>query len=92
MKKKAASRERTSKPKTAAGSDKEFVWTRKHLLGLEDLTPEELKHIFRTAEGFHDISTRSIKKVPPLRGRVVVNLFFENSTRTRIGLASALAK
>lgn len=66
-----------------------FVWTRNHLLGLEDLSREELLHIFATAEGFHDVSTRSIKKVPPLRGRVVVNLFFEDSTRTRMSFTLA---
>jgi aspartate carbamoyltransferase catalytic subunit len=69
--------------------DQQFIWTRKHLLGLEELSREELMHIFDTAEGFHDISTRSIKKVPPLRGRVVVNLFFENSTRTRMSFTLA---
>jgi aspartate carbamoyltransferase catalytic subunit len=67
----------------------EFVWTRRHLLGLEDLSREELLHIFRTAETFQSISTRSIKKVPPLRGRVVVNLFFENSTRTKTSFTLA---
>ncbi len=76
-------------PASAKSGNDEFVWTRKHLLGLEDLTREELLHIFRTAEGFQDISTRSIKKVPPLRGRVVVNLFFESSTRTRMSFTLA---
>ena len=56
---------------------------RRHLLGLEDLSAEELLHIFQTAESFKEVSTRSIKKVPALRGKVVVNLFFEDSTRTR---------
>jgi aspartate carbamoyltransferase catalytic subunit len=66
-----------------------FVWTRKHLLGLEDLSAEELNHIFATAESFQEVSTRSIKKVPALRGRVVVNLFYEDSTRTRMSFALA---
>ena len=79
----------TEPPVLPASGDDEFVWTRKHLLGLEDLTREELLHIFRTAEGFQEISTRSIKKVPPLRGRVVVNLFFEDSTRTRMSFTLA---
>lgn len=78
-----------SAPRSAKSDDIESVWTRKHLLGLEDLSPDELMHIFRTADGFADISTRSIKKVPPLRGRVVVNLFFENSTRTRMSFTLA---
>ena len=73
----------------APDGDQEFVWTRRHLLGLEDLSREELLHIFRTAETFQGVSTRSIKKVPPLRGRVVVNLFFENSTRTKTSFTLA---
>lgn len=60
-----------------------FQWTRKHLIGLRDLSREELEFILDTAEGFEEISTRSIKKAPPLRGKVVVNMFFEDSTRTR---------
>ncbi len=60
-----------------------LTWRRRHLLGLEDLSAEELLHIFQMAESFKEVSTRSIKKVPALRGKVVVNLFFEDSTRTR---------
>jgi len=60
-----------------------FRWTHKHLLGLRDLSREEIEFILDTAEGFEQISTRSIKKAPPLRGKVVVNMFFEDSTRTR---------
>ena len=59
-----------------------FQWTRKHLLGLEDLTAEEIRHILDTAQGFKEVSTRSIKKAPALRGKVVALLFFEASTRT----------
>ena len=62
---------------------KEFRWHRKHLLGLRDLSRREIEYILDTAKGFEQISTRSIKKAPPLRGKVVVNLFFEDSTRTR---------
>src|SRR3954467_9635340 len=58
-------------------------WSRKHLLGLEELSAEEIRFILDTADGFKQVSTRSIKKVPALRGRVVVNAFFEDSTRTR---------
>ena len=58
-------------------------WNRKHLLGLEDMSREEIIELLDTAEGFREVSTRSVKKVPALRGRVVVNLFFEPSTRTR---------
>jgi aspartate carbamoyltransferase catalytic subunit len=56
---------------------------RKHLLGIEPLDPEEIGLILDTAESFKEISTRAIKKVPTLRGKTVVNLFFEPSTRTR---------
>lgn len=62
---------------------KQIIWQHKHLLGLRDLSADEITYILDTAEGFEQISTRSIKKAPPLRGRVVVNLFFEDSTRTR---------
>ena len=66
-----------------------FKWTRKHLLGLRDLNAEEVEYILDTAKGFEDISTRSIKKAPTLRGKVVVNMFFEESTRTRISFTLA---
>jgi len=65
------------------------VWPHRHLLGLEELTAEEITHILDTAEAFEDVSTRSVKKVPALRGRVVVNLFFEDSTRTRTSFTLA---
>lgn len=65
------------------------VWTRKHLLGLADLTREEIEFVLDTAASFQEVSTRSIKKVPALRGRVVVNLFFEESTRTRMSFSLA---
>ena len=64
-------------------------WTRKHLLGLEDLTAEEITYVLDTAEGFREVSNRSVKKVPALRGKVIVNLFFEVSTRTRISFELA---
>ncbi len=69
-----------------------LVWQRKNLLGLEDLSKEEILHILDTAETFKDVSTRSIKKVPALRGRVVVNLFFEDSTRTRVSFSLAASR
>ncbi len=65
------------------------VWTRKHLLTLDDLTPEEIVFVLDTAESFKEVSTRSVKKVPALRGRVVVNMFFEESTRTRMSFELA---
>ena len=64
-------------------------WTRKHLLGLEDLSSEEIIAILDTAESFSEISKRDRKKVPALQGRIVFNLFFENSTRTRTSFSLA---
>jgi len=55
----------------------------RHLLGIEPLDPAEIALILDTAEGFAEIGTREIKKVPVLRGRTVVNFFVEPSTRTR---------
>ncbi|HWG36009.1 MAG TPA: aspartate carbamoyltransferase catalytic subunit [Gemmatimonadaceae bacterium] len=61
----------------------------KDLLGLEPLSGEQISLILDTAEPFKEISERAIKKVPTLRGSTVVNLFFENSTRTRISFEFA---
>jgi len=61
----------------------------KHLLGIKDLTSEEIYHILDTASGFRDVLQRDIKKVPPLRGKTVVSLFFEPSTRTKTSFALA---
>ena len=55
----------------------------KHILGIQELSAEELTFILDTAESFKEINTREIKKVPTLRGKTIVNLFFEASTRTR---------
>lgn len=60
-----------------------------HLLGIKELTPEEIYHVLDTASGFKDVLMRDIKKVPPLRGKTVVSLFFEPSTRTRTSFALA---
>jgi len=64
-------------------------WTRKDLLGLEDLSKEEIELILSTAESFKEVSSREIKKVPALRGKTVVNLFYEPSTRTRVSFEVA---
>jgi aspartate carbamoyltransferase catalytic subunit len=56
---------------------------RKDILGIQDLSVDEINHILETAESFLEISTRTIKKVPTLRGKTVINLFYEASTRTR---------
>ena len=57
--------------------------TNRHLLGIRGLSAEEITHFLDTAETFREVSEREIKKVPTLRGRTVINLFFEPSTRTR---------
>lgn len=55
----------------------------KHLLGIQNLTASEILTILDTAESLFEISTREVKKVPTLRGKTIINLFFEPSTRTR---------
>jgi aspartate carbamoyltransferase catalytic subunit len=60
-----------------------------HLLGIKDLTPEDLELVFKTAEQFKEVINRPIKKVPSLRDITVANLFFENSTRTRLSFELA---
>ncbi len=64
-------------------------WNRKDLLGLRDLSKEEIELILSTARSFHEVSDRSVKKVPALRGKTVTNLFLEPSTRTRISFELA---
>ncbi len=60
-----------------------------HVLGIKDLTKEDIELIFKTADHFKDILNRPIKKVPSLRDITVANLFFENSTRTRLSFELA---
>jgi aspartate carbamoyltransferase catalytic subunit len=66
-----------------AGAAPATVLHGRHLLGIADLTREEIVLILDTAEAMKEVGSRAIKKVPALRGRTVVNLFFEPSTRTR---------
>jgi aspartate carbamoyltransferase catalytic subunit len=61
----------------------------KHLLSVTQLSPEDIIRILDTADSFREVGTRVIKKVPALRGRTVVNLFYESSTRTRISFELA---
>jgi aspartate carbamoyltransferase catalytic subunit len=61
----------------------EIVWKRKDLLGIEELSVAEIELVLATAESFREIAERAVKRVPTLRGKTVVNLFFEPSTRTR---------
>ncbi|MFN8232776.1 MAG: aspartate carbamoyltransferase catalytic subunit [Actinomycetota bacterium] len=61
----------------------------RHLLSMHDVSVEDVVRILDTAESFREVGSRVIKKVPALRGRTVVNLFYENSTRTRISFELA---
>jgi aspartate carbamoyltransferase catalytic subunit len=72
--------------------NKKFQWSHKHLIGLSDLSRQEIEFILDTAQGFEKFSTRSIKKAPTLRGKVVVNMFFEDSTRTRNSFTLAASR
>ncbi len=63
--------------------------TTKHLLGIKEITEADIQEIFETADQFLDVINRPIKKVPSLRDTTIVNLFFENSTRTRISFELA---
>ena len=94
MAKKASSSSTTTAKSTdvATGGDDHFIWTRKDLLGLDELSAEEIIHILQAAESFREVSTRSIKKVPALRGKVVALLFFEDSTRTRMSFELAASR
>jgi aspartate carbamoyltransferase catalytic subunit len=80
----------SSSPPTKGRSGSALTtWNRKHLLGLEELSAEEISAILDTAESFAEVSRRNRKKVPALLGRIVFNLFFENSTRTRTSFSLA---
>ena len=60
-----------------------------HLLGIKELTADDIELIFRTADGFKEVLNRPIKKVPSLRDLTIANLFFESSTRTRVSFELA---
>src|SRR6476619_1318218 len=63
--------------------------SQKHLLGIKDITKEDIELIFETADNFKDVINRPIKKVPSLRDVTIANVFFENSTRTRLSFELA---
>jgi aspartate carbamoyltransferase catalytic subunit len=69
-----------------------MAWTKKHLLDIESLTAEEILTVLDTARGFKAVGERAIKKVPALRGKTVVNLFVEPSTRTRTSFELAATR
>lgn len=60
-----------------------MLFPHKHILGTEQLSREDIQLVLDTAESFKEVNSRSIKKVPTLRGKTIINLFFEASTRTR---------
>src|SRR5437764_6756699 len=66
-----------------------MTWHRKHLLDIESLSVEEINIVLDTARAFKAVGERAIKKVPALRGKTVINLFIEPSTRTRISFELA---
>src|SRR5438132_2812175 len=66
-----------------------MTWNRKHLLSIQSLRPDEIVTVLDTARAFKAVGERAIKKVPALRGKTVVNLFIEPSTRTRISFELA---
>ena len=61
----------------------------KHLVGIKELSKEDIYLIFKTADNFKSVINRPIKKVPSLRDITIANLFFENSTRTRLSFELA---
>lgn len=67
----------------------DYRFRHKHILGFEQMTAEDIQHVIATALSFKEISTRPIKKVPTLRGKTIINLFFEPSTRTRLSFEIA---
>ncbi len=80
-----------SRPKTQdpGSPEQPRTWARPHLLDLESLSAAEILAVLDTAHTLKEVSTRSIKKVPALRGKVMVNLFFEDSTRTKTSFTLA---
>lgn len=70
-------------------AEKAQILSTKHLLGIKDLTSRDIELIFETADTFKDVLNRPIKKVPSLRDVTIANIFFENSTRTRLSFELA---
>ncbi len=66
-----------------------YYFAHRHILGIEQLSAEDITHVLSTADSFKEISARPIKKVPTLRGHTIINLFFEPSTRTRLSFEVA---
>jgi len=67
----------------------DYRFAHKHILSLEDFSRPDIEYLLQTAKSLKEISTRTIKKVPTLRGKTIINLFFEPSTRTRLSFEIA---
>src|SRR4051812_37170838 len=69
-----------------------ILWKRKDLLGIREMSAEEIHFVLETADAFKQVGTREIKKVPALRGKTLVNFFVEPSTRTRTSFELAASR
>lgn len=69
--------------------DTAYCFNHKHIFGIEQFSADDIQYILKTAASFKEISNRPIKKVPTLRGKTVINLFYEPSTRTRLSFEIA---
>jgi aspartate carbamoyltransferase catalytic subunit len=70
-------------------SEKTLVWRHNHVLDIDDFTSEEIETVFNTTRAMKEVLSRPIKRVPTLRGKTIVNLFYEPSTRTRLSFELA---
>lgn len=86
---KSTTREAAPFLRPPAGGEGEAPGSPRHLLSVSDLGPEGIAEILRLTESFVEVSNRTIPKVPSLRGKTVVSLFYENSTRTRLSFETA---
>ena len=75
-----------------AAATTQLRWSRKDLVGIRELSPEEITFILDTADAFKQVGTRDVKKVPALRGKTLVNFFVEPSTRTRTSFEIAATR
>jgi hypothetical protein len=78
-------------PGLMQGAARETVFRHRHLLGIEGLSPEEIRHVLDLADGYVELNRQAEKKRELLRGRTIINCFFENSTRTRTSFEVASA-
>lgn len=74
-----------------AGPAQAGLWSRprRHLLDLDDFSPEEIRELMRNADGMREVLSRNVRKTPALRGKTIITLFFEPSTRTRVSFEQA---